>query len=148
MKRSFGKLFGAAVAALVLASFAMAPYADAAGRGGGGGGGGGRGGGGGGAAAGGGGGGGGARAGGGGGGGARADNSRADSRTNNVKGGSTNNVNVERNVNVDVDNGWDRDYHPVAGAAVVGAAVAVGTAAATSNCTTVYSEGVAVQQCQ
>jgi hypothetical protein len=144
MKRSFGKLFGAALAALVLASFAMAPYADAAGRGGGGGGG--RGGGGG-AAAGGGGGGGGARAGGGGGGGgARADNSRADSRTSNVKGSSTNNVNVERNVNVDA--GWDRDYHPVAGAAVVGAAVAVGTAAATQNCTTVYSGGTAVQQCQ
>ena len=133
MKRSFGKLFGAAVAALVLASFTMAPYADAAGRGGGGGGG--RGGGGGAAAG-----------GGGGGGGARADNSRADSRTNNVKGSSTNSVNVERNVNVDA--GWDRDYHPVAGAAVVGAAVAVGTAAATQNCTTVYSGGTAVQQCQ
>jgi hypothetical protein len=44
--------------------------------------------------------------------------------------------------------GWDRDYHPVAGAAVVGAAVAVGTAAATPTCTTVYSGGNAVQTCQ
>ena len=35
MKRPFGKFAGAAVAILVLASFAMAPYADAAGRGGG-----------------------------------------------------------------------------------------------------------------
>jgi hypothetical protein len=136
MKRSFGKLFGAAVAALVLASFAMAPYADAAGRGGGGGGGGGRGGGGGGAAAG----------GGGGGGGARADNSRADSRTNNVKGSSTNNVNVDRSVNVDA--GWDGDRRPVAGAVVVGAAVGAAAASSSSSCQTVYSGGTAVQQCQ
>jgi len=41
MNRPFGKLLPASLAALVLASFAMAPYADAAGRGGGGGGGGG-----------------------------------------------------------------------------------------------------------
>ena len=42
MKRSFGKLLLASLAALVLASFAMVPYADAAAaRGGGGGGGGG-----------------------------------------------------------------------------------------------------------
>jgi di/tricarboxylate transporter len=47
-----------------------------------------------------------------------------------------------------VDGGWDRDYHPVAGAAVVGAAVAVGAAAATPTCTTVYSEGNTVQTCQ
>ncbi len=41
MKRSFGKLLPASLAALVLASFAIAPYADAAAaRGGGGGGGG------------------------------------------------------------------------------------------------------------
>jgi len=143
MKRSFGKLFAASVAALVLASFAMAPYADAAGRGGGGGG---RGGGGGGAAAGGGGGGGGARAGGGGGGGAKADNSRADTRTNNVKGGSTNNVNVDRSVNVDA--GWDGDRRPVAGAVVVGAAVGAAAASTSTSCQTVYSGGTAVQQCQ
>jgi hypothetical protein len=139
MKRSFGKWFAAAVAALVLASFAMAPYADARGGGGGGGG---RGGGGGGAAA---AGGGGARAGGGGG-GAQASNARADSRTNNVRSGSTNNVNVDRSVNVDA--GWDGDRRPVAGAVVVGAAVGAAAASASTSCTTVYSEGVAVQQCQ
>jgi len=44
--------------------------------------------------------------------------------------------------------GWDRDYHPVAAAAVVGTAVAVGAAAATPTCTTVYSGGQAVQTCQ
>ena len=137
MKRSFGKLLPAAVAALVVASFAMAPYADARGGGGGGGRGGGA------AAA---GGGGGARAGGGG--GRQIDSTRVDSRTTNVRSGSVNNVNVDRNVNVDVDGGWDRGYHPVAAAAVVGTAVAVGAAAASTSCTTVYSEGVAVQQCQ
>ncbi len=145
MKRIFGRLLAATVAALVLGSFSMAPYADAAGRGGGG------------ARAG--GGGGGARASGGGGGAqpgagggarqsAQVNNSKADARTNNVRSGSTNNVNVERNVNVDVDNGWDRDYHPVAAAAVVGTAVAVGSAAAqTANCQPVYSGGTVVQQC-
>ncbi|HRZ35454.1 MAG TPA: hypothetical protein P5534_03715 [Candidatus Paceibacterota bacterium] len=124
MKRSFGKLLPAAVAALVLASFAMAPYADARGGGGGGrvGGGGG-----------------GARAGGGGG---------VDARTNNVRSGSINSVNVNKNVNVEGGGGWDRGYRPVAGAAVVGTAVAVGAAAASTSCTTVYSEGVAVEQCQ
>ncbi len=131
MKRSFGKWLAASVAALVLASFAMAPSADAAGRGGGGGG----------------------KAGGAGGAkpSTQPDNSRADTRTNNVRSGSANsvnNVNVERNV--EVEGGWD--HHPAAGAAVVGAAVAVGAAAgaaaATPNCQTVYSGGVAVQQCQ
>ena len=116
MKRSFGKLLAASLAALVLASFAMAPYADAASEA---------------AVA-------GAVAavavarGGGGGAGARrrwrrrrqagaqVNNSRADARTNNVRRhNSVNNVNVERNVNVNVDNGccnsgWDNDYHPVA----------------------------------
>src|SRR4029077_3332999 len=142
MKRSFGKLLPASLAALVLASFAMAPYADAAAaRGGGGGGGGG-------ARGGGGGGGGGARAAGGGGGGARAagagggaarqsaqvDNSKADARTNNVRSSSVNNVNVDRDVNVNVEGhggccgGWDNDYHPVATAAAVSAGVAVTSA--------------------
>ncbi len=146
MKRIFGRLLAATVAALVLGSFPMAPYADAAGRGGGGG-----------ARAS--GGGGGARASGGGGGaqagarggarqGAQVNNSKADARTNDVRSGSTNNVNVERNVNVDVDNGWDSDYHPGAAAAVVGTAVAVGSAAAQSaNCQPVYSGGTVVQQC-
>ncbi len=140
MKRIFGRLLAATVAALVLGSFPMAPYADAAGRGGGGGGG---------ARAS--GGGGGARASGGGGGArqsAQVNNSKADARTNNVRSGSTNNVTVERNVNVDVDNGWDRDYHPVAAAAVGGTAVAVGSATAQPvNCQPVYSGGTVVQQC-
>ena len=108
MKRTFGRLLPASLAFLVLASFAMAPYVDAAGGGGRGGGvglvavargrastGGASG----------------ARASGGaqasGGGAAKqnvqVDNSRADTRTNNVRNTSVNNVNVERNVNVDVD---------------------------------------------
>ena len=130
MKRSFGKLLPASLAALVLASFAMAPSADAAARGGGGGGGGG------------------ARAAGAGGGtraaagggarqSAQVNNSRADVRTNNVRSSSVNNVNnvnVDRNVNVNVEGhggccgGWDNDYHPVAAAVAVGAAVAVTSA--------------------
>src|SRR4029434_9356089 len=122
MKRSFGKLLPASLAALVLASFAMAPYADAAAARGGGGA----------RAAG--GGGGGARAAGAGGGGARqsaqVDNSKADARTNNVRSSSVNNVNVDRDVNVNVEGhggccgGWDNDYHPVATAAAVSAGVA------------------------
>ncbi len=94
MKKSFGSLVPAALAAFVLASFAMAPYADAAGGGGRGGGGGG------------------ARASvaavaavapahqRGGGGGARqnaqVNNSRADARTNDVRSTSVNNVNANR----------------------------------------------------
>ena len=166
MKKSFGSLVPAAVAALVLACFAMAPYADAAGGGGRGGGGGG---GGGGARASGGGGGGGARASGGGGGGgggarqnAQVNNSKADARTNNVRSGSVNNVNnvnVDRNVNVNVDNGgccggWDNDYHPVATAAAVGTAVAVTSAVIGSmvrtvppGCVPVNYGGMVYQQC-
>ena len=163
MKRSFGKLFSTTLAVVVLASFAMAPYADAA-RGGGGGGGGGRGGGG---------GGGGARAGGGGGGAqaagggarqsAQANNSRADARTNNFRSGSVNNVNnvnVDRNVNVNVEGGgccgggWDNDYHPVATAAAVTAAVGVTSAIVGSmvqsvppSCVPVNYGGMVYQQC-
>ena len=140
MKTSFGKLFPASLAALVLASFAMAPYADAAAaRGGGGGGGGG------------------ARAGGGGGRqSAQVNNSKVDARTNNVRSTSANNVNVERNVNVDVDHGggWDNDYHPVAAAAAVGAAVAVTSAVIGSmvrsvppSCVPVNYGGMVYQQC-
>jgi len=163
MKRSFGKLLPASLAALVLASFAMASYADAA------------------AARGGGGGGGGARAAGGGGGGARAsgagggthaaagggarqsaqvDNSRADTRTNNVRSTSVNNVNVDRDVNVNVEGhggccgGWDNDYHPVAAAAAVGTAVAVTSAVVGSmvrsvppSCVPVNYGGMVYQQC-
>jgi hypothetical protein len=158
MKISFGKFLAASLAAFVLASFAMTPYADAAGRGGGGGGGGARAGGGGGGGARAGGGGGGAHAGGGGGGRqqAQANNSRADARTNNVRSNSVNNVNVERNVNVNVDNhgGWDNDYHPVARAAAVGTAVAVTSAVIGSmvntvpaSCMPVNYGGAVYQQC-
>jgi len=143
MKIAFGKCLPALVAAFVMASFAMTPYADAAGRGGGGGGGGG----------------GGARAGGGGGGqrqAAQVNNSRADTRTTNVRSNSVNNVNVERNVNVNVDNhgGWDNDYHPVARAAAVGATVAVTAAVVGSmvqtvpaSCVPVNYGGMIYQQC-
>jgi len=169
MKRTFGTLLRASVATLVVATFATATCVDAAGRGGGGGGGGG------GARAaggGGGGGGGGARAGGGGGGqaagggarqqSAQVNNSRADPRTNNVRSGSVNNVNnvnVDRNVNVNVEGGgccggWDNDYHPVATAAAVGAAVAVTSAVIGSmvpspppNCAPVNYGGMVYQQC-
>jgi hypothetical protein len=150
MKRSFGKLLPASLAALVLASFAMAPYADAAAaRGGGGGGGGG-------ARA--------AGASGGGGGGTRqsaqVDNSRTDTRTNNVRSTSVNNVNVDRDVNVNVEGhggccgGWDNDYHPVAAAAAVGTAVAVTSAVVGSmvrsvppSCVPVNYGGMVYQQC-
>jgi len=155
MKRSYSKLLPAALAALVLTSFAMASYADAAAaRGGGGGGGGG------------------ARGGGGGGGGgqrqtAQVNNSKADARTNNVRNTSVNNVNVERNVNVDVDarggggggccccgGGWDNDYHPVAAVAAVTAGIAVTSAIVGSlvrtvpaNCVPVNYGGMVYQQC-
>jgi len=168
MKRSFGKLLPASLAALVLASFAIAPYADAAAARGGGGGGGG-------ARASGGGGGGGARAAGASGGGARptgaggggtrqsaqVNNSQADARTNNVRSTSVNNVNVDRDVNVNVEGhggccggGWDNDYHPVATAAAVGTAVAVTSAvvgsmvrSVPSSCVPVNYGGMVYQQC-
>ena len=158
MKRSFGKLLLASLAAVVMAGFAIAPLAEAAvggGRGGGGGGGGG------------------ARAGAGGGGGGRAaaagggarqsaqvNNSRADARTNNVRSTSVNNVNVERNVDVNVEGrggccgGWDNDYHPVATAAAVTGAVAVTSAVVGSivrsvppSCVPVNYGGMVYQQC-
>ena len=121
------------------------------------------------------GGGGGARAGGGGGGGDRAaasgatrqnaqvNNAKADTRTNNVRSTSVNNVNnvnVDRNVNVNANNsgccnsGWDNDYHPVATAAAVGAAVAVTSAVVGSmvqtvppSCVPVNYGGMVYQQC-
>jgi len=154
MKRSFGKLLLASLAALVLASFAMAPFAEAAAGGGRGGGGGARAGASGGA--------GGARAAAGGGArqNAQVNNSRADARTNNVRSTSVNNVNVERNVNVDVEGqrgccgGWDNDYHPVATAAAVTGAVAVTSAVVGSivrsvppSCVPVNYGGMVYQQC-
>ena len=158
MTKLFGKFPLAVLAALVLASVAVVPLADARGGGGGGGGGGGaRGGGGGGAHAGGGGGGGGGRQ------NVQANNNRADVRTNNVRSTSVNNVNVNRNTNVNVNvdrnggccnNGWDNDYHPVATAAAVGAAVAVTSAVVGSmvrtvpaGCVPVNYGGYVYQQC-
>jgi len=145
MNKSFSKLFLAPLAVVVLASFAMAPAAAAGARGGGGGSSGG-----------------GARAGGSSGGGAKQsaqpNNSKADSRSNDVRSTSVNNtnVNVNKNVNVNVDQhggvgGWD---HPVAGAIVVGGAIAVTAAALGSTvaavpvgCVPVNYGGMVYQQC-
>ena len=141
MMRPFGKLLPASLAALILTSFSIAPDADAAAARGGGGG---------------------ARAGGGGGArqSAQVDNSRADTRTNNVRSTSVNNVNVDRDVNVNVEGhggccgGWDNDYHPVATAAAVGSAIAVTSAVVGSmvrsvppNCVPVNYGGMVYQQC-
>lgn len=151
MKKSFSKFFLAPLTVLVLTSFALAPIAEA-GRGGGGGG---------------------ARAGGGGahaggGGNRQINNNRADVRTNNVRNTSVNNVNrntninANRNVNVNVNNnrggccnnGWDNDYHPVATAAAVTAAVVVTSAVVGSmvntvpaGCVPVNYGGMIYQQC-
>ncbi len=144
MKSTFGSLLPAAWAVLVVASFVMPPVAEA-GRGGG--------------------------IGGGHAGGARVEreggarnaahvnNSRADIRTNDVRSTSVNrvnNVNVNRNVNVESHGccGWDNAYHPVATAAAVGATVAVTSAVVGSmvrsvpaNCVPVNYGGVVYQQC-
>ncbi|MGA9962282.1 MAG: hypothetical protein WBP66_08040, partial [Azonexus sp.] len=149
MKKSFSKLFLAPLTVLVLASFALAPVAEAA-RGGGGHGGG-------------------ARAGGGGG-AKQVNNSNRDVRANNVRSTSVNNVsnrnvnvNANKNVNVNVNNnhrggccggGWDNDYHPVATAAAVTATVAVTAAVVGSmvrtvpaGCVPVNYGGYIYQQC-
>jgi hypothetical protein len=141
MKRSFASLAATVVTVLGLAGLVMAPDANAAGerRGGGGGGGGGN-----------------ARAG-----QAQVNNTRADARTNNVRSTSVNNVNnnnvnvnSNRNVNVNVNNnnhnGWDNDYHPVAGAAVIaGTAALIGSAVRTvpAGCAPVNYAGIVYQQC-
>jgi hypothetical protein len=152
MKKSFSKLFLAPLTVLVLASFAMAPVAEARGGGGGHGGGGG---------------GGGARAGGRG--AKQVNNANRDVRANNVRSTSVNNVsnrntniNANKNVNVNVDNnrggccnnGWDNDYHPVATAAAVTAAVVVTSAVVGSmvrtvpaGCVPVNYGGYIYQQC-
>jgi len=125
MNKSFSRLLLAPLVLLLLASFAMTPVAEAAARGG-------------------------AR--GGAGQSAQPNNSRADARTNDVRSTSVNNVNVSssRNVSVNVDqgrNGWD---HPVAGAMVVGGAIAaVGSmvSAPPPNCVPVNYGGMVYQQC-
>jgi len=97
------------------------------------------------------------------GGGARANrpamnNVNADARTRNVRNTSVNNVNVNRNVNVNANvdrhGGWDDDYHPVATAAAVTAAVGVTSAvvgsivrSVPSNCVPVNYSGMVYQQC-
>jgi len=141
MNKSFSKLFLAPLTVLVLASFAITPVAAAGARAGGGGGG--------------------ARASASGGGGAKQSvqpsSSKADPRTNNVRSTSVNNtnVNVNKNVNIDVDQhgvgGWD---HPVAGAMVVGGAIAVTAAAIGSTvaavpvgCVPINYGGMVYQQC-
>jgi hypothetical protein len=139
MKKSFGKLILAPLTVLVLASFAMAPVAEARGGGGHGGG-----------------------------GNRQINNSNRDVRANNVRSTSVNNVNnrntninANRNVNVNVDNrggccggGWDNDYHPVARAAAVTATVAVTAAVVGSmvntvpvGCVPVNYGGMIYQQC-
>ena len=153
MKNVFKQLFLAPLAAVMLASFALAPLAEAAGRGGHGGGAGH--------------GGGGHHAGGGGGGGGgkhnvQVNNNNRDVRTNNVRSTSVNNVNVNKNVNVNVNNnnhgccnnGWDDDYHPIATAAAVTATVAVTSAIVGSmvrtvptGCVPVNYGGYIYQQC-
>jgi hypothetical protein len=99
-----------------------------------------------------------------GGGGAQVNNARADARTRNVRNTSVNNVNVNRdvnvnrnvnvNANVDRHGGWDDDYHPVATAAAVTAAVGVTSAivgsivhSVPSNCVPVNYGGMVYQQC-
>jgi hypothetical protein len=91
-------------------------------------------------------------------GGAQVNNARADARTRNVRNTSVNNVNVNRNVNVNANvdrhGGWDDDYHPVATAAAVTAAVGVTSAivgsivhSVPSNCVPVNYGGMVYQQC-
>ena len=90
----------------------------------------------------------------------RVENTRVDARATNVRNTSVNNVNVNRNVNVHVDNngcchgGWDNDYHPVATAAAVTATVAVTAAVVGSivnapppGCIPVNYRGMIYQQC-
>jgi hypothetical protein len=141
MKNSSRHLFLASLAVLVLAGFALAPLAEAAGRGGGHGGGG--------------------HHAGGGNRNLEVNNNKRDVRTNNVRSTSVNNVNVNKNVNINVDNnrgccnsGWDNDYHPIATAAAVTATVAVTSAIVGSivrtvpaGCVPVNYGGYIYQQC-
>jgi hypothetical protein len=132
MQKSLWKPFLAPLSVLLLASFALAPIAEARGGGGGG-----------------------ARAGGGR--DVQVNNSQRDARTNNVRNASVNNVNVNRNINVDVDRrggGWNDNYHPVATAAAVTATVAVTAAVVGSvvrsvppNCSPYTYNGMVYQQC-
>ena len=86
-------------------------------------------------------------------------NSNRDVRTNNVRNTSVNNVNVNKNVNVNNNGGccgggWNDNYHPVATAAAVTAGV-MGTAAVVgsivnsvpANCVPVNYGNMVYQQC-
>lgn len=124
MQRSLYKLFLAPLSVLLLASFALAPMAEARGGGGGLGG-----------------------------GGDRAGGSR-DVQVNNsqrdVRNTSVNNVNVNRNVNVDVDrrgDGWNDNYHPVATVAVTAAVVGSVVRSVPPNCSPYNYNGMVYQQC-
>jgi hypothetical protein len=142
MKNLARKLLMTPAVLAMLAGLALAPMAEAAGRGGGHGGGG-------------------HHAGGGGNHNVQANHNRADVRTNNVRSTSVNNVNVNKNVNVNVNNnrgccnsGWDNDYHPIATAAAVTATVAVTSAVIGSmvrtvpaGCVPVNYGGMVYQQC-
>ena len=134
MKNSLSKWFLAPLTVLIAASFAAAPAAAAARAGAGG-----------------------ARAGGGG--NKQVNNANRDARANDVRSTSVNNVNVNKNVNVNVSvddrmSGWDNDYHPVATAVAVTAAVAVTSAVIGSmvrtvpvGCVPVSYGGMIYQQC-
>ena len=90
-------------------------------------------------------------------------NSKRDVRTTNVRTTSVNNVNVNRSTNIDIDvdrdrhhhhHGWDDDYHPIATAAAVTAAVVVTSAVVGSivrtvppGCVPVNYGGIVYQQC-
>jgi len=88
-------------------------------------------------------------------------NKHADVRSNNVRKTSVNNINVNKNVNVHVEDhggccrhGWDDDYHPIATAAAVSATVAVTSAIVGSivnapppGCVPVNYGGYVYQQC-
>jgi hypothetical protein len=66
-------------------------------------------------------------------------------------------INIDRDVNVDVDRNWNRDgccyHHPIARAAVATAAVATAAAIGTTvytlpaSCSSVYVNGVTYEQC-
>ena len=143
MKMTVKKLLTVSLSAIFLTSMTMAPIAEARGGGGGGGG---------------------NRQvperGAKGGGDRNVNNNRADVRSTNVRNTSVNNVNVNKNVTVNVDNdrhghgGWDNDYHPVATAAAVTAAVVVTSAVVGSmvntvpaGCYPVNYNGIVYQQC-
>jgi hypothetical protein len=135
MKNSFKRLFVTPLTLLIAASFAVAPAA--------------------------------AKPGGGGGGKKQVNHGKHDARANDVRRTSVNsvnkknvNVNANKNVNVNVNannnrgGGWDNDYHPIATAVAVTAAVAVTSAVIGSmvrtvpaGCVPVNYRGMIYQQC-